>query len=452
MAYHLMRPVVEEMGDAGFEHLAAIPFVMHDSWAYEREASRYLRERAMGLAFHLGASSVVPARRKPTKTSVTNFGGALINFLEWCEARGKNWRTVEYSALLDEYQAEMERGSWSASGRRLAASTQNLRVGEAVYYLSWAALRELRPAFLVPVEVRKVQAPSHKNAWGHEARDVAVRAGRVRPDPKTLRLPSDAKVKQWRAAVVARQGPTKALMVDLVLQTGIRRAECAEWRVDTLPLLRENWNITADRVVVTIRYGAKGGPKYSDKFGDEAGPPRNIEMPLGLAERIHAYREFKRKANRSTYVRSGTTAAEQARRRAEREPRLFLSDFDGTPVRAHTLYDAWANVRPIPFLGWTVHLGRDWWACKTLLTAVAREAVAANLSRSEPLGVGWMRGAATDAIRMEIQPQLGHVDEKTTELYLQWVINSFDRGVLDDTYQASLEQVCEEILSENRHD
>lgn len=436
------------MKEAGFSALSHIPFVLDGQWRYEDSASWYLRDRAM-LAFSPGTDSgtAQASGRYPTRKSLEAFGRALTNFLEWCEARRFDWRKVEYTKhLINGYQAEMQRGSWSASGRKLSARTINGRVGEACHFLDWASQRALREAFKIITVTKNVSLPTHRNSRGHEAVQKEVRAGRVRPDPAKLRLPTDVEIEVWHRSVRIESGYTKALMCELILKTAIRREETCQWRIDTLPLDRKDWLVRGESVTVTIEYGTKGAKTYEDddlEEGGERGPARSIVMPLSLAEKLAHYREYMRPGNRSTFVRGASNDAERRARRRTPNNLLFLSDTTGRPVKASRLYEAWTGASRRPFAGWSPHGGRHYWACKTLIAAIERHRRTAGANApAVSLSPTWITGCANDALLLEIKPQLGHIDPATTELYIKWVTQTFSQAELHDAHLADLEGVA----------
>lgn len=438
-----MMPDKAEMQRAGFGGLTRVPFVLGPDWVYHDQASWFLRDRAL-LAYTPGfnSASARASGKYPTPKSLEAFGRALINFLEWCQAREVDWRCAEYTKdLVEGYQAEMERGSWSAAGSKLSPSTVNGRVGEATHFLDWAAQRGLREPFAVATIKMKVSAPTHRNAHGHEAITVEVRAGRVRPAPSGLRLPTDIEAEAWLRSVNVEKGRTKALMCELVLKTGIRRQEACEWRVDTLPRDRSDWAVRGAKVTVKIMYGTKGS-KIEETDGSQRGPERSIVMPLELAERFADYRELVRPGNRATFVRQAANDSERRARRREKIDRLFLSDDTGEPVKAGRLYEAWTSVSRVPFKGWSPHGGRHYWACKTLIAAIERHRKAISTPGAvTSLSPNWISGCATDAMMLEIKPQLGHVDVVTSEKYIGWVTQTYEAAELHDAHLADLEGI-----------
>jgi integrase len=436
-----MWPILGQMKESGFEHLAEIPFVISGGSGYHLEASRYLRERAL-LTWHRG---VARNRTKyPTRQSLSTFASSLVDFLDWCKATSRDWRTVDYTDdLISGYQEQMGTGLWSASGNKLSAQTINMRVNEAMQFLNWAASCTLRQPFNVITEKRTITLSSHKNAGKKVQKEVVVRAGRVRPDPAVLRLPTPQEVTRWRMAVKIEKGFTKGLMCDLILETGIRREEACEWRIDTLPFNRDEWEVVGENAKVLIQYGAKG-EKATDENGEKRGPARYIKVPLSMAERLHHYRENIRPNSRSTFVKANSSTPTERRELARTNPRqLFLSDSNGRPIRAKTLYTAWTTVSYVPFIGWSPHGGRHFWSCTTLIAAVNRNAAALGSPLNSGTNTNWILGCVNDTLMMEIQPQLGHVSSDITEQYLQWALQASAQVDLNDGYQAALDASIE---------
>lgn len=437
MTNYVMWPILAAMQKAGFGHLANIPFVIAGAKGYHREASWYLRDRAL-LAWTPGNNQ--HSGRYPTRQSLSTYASSMVNFFDWCDENSRDWHAIEYTTdLVQGYQQQMASGLWSANGKPLSAQTINMRVNEAMRFLQWSAARSLRKPFEAITVTRRLSLPSHQHGGKNVQRDIEVRAGKVRPDPVTLRLPAEPEVARWLKVVEIEKGPTKALMCDLILQTAIRREEACQWRVDTLPESRNDWNVNGDTVTVKLEYGTKGS-KTIDENGDERGPARNITMPIALAERLDHYRKNVRLANRSKFVRANSSTPAERRELAKANPRqLFLSDSNGLHIKDHTLYEAWTNVSYLPFDGWSPHGGRHYWACTTLLAAIRRNAAALGSSLNAATSSNWITGCANDTLMMVIKPQLGHVSSATTEQYLKWVLNASAQVNLNDGYQAALD-------------
>lgn len=390
-----MWPDSDRMREAGFGHLINIPYVIGGKAGYHDAASRYLSDRALLAWKPVNTKS---NGRRPTRLSLSSYASCLVDFLNWCESTSRDWRTVDYASdIVRGYQAQMGHGLWSASGKSLAPQTIKMRVGEAVRFLQWSVARDLRKPFDACTTSQLSQA-----------------ASRVHTDPAKLRLPTALEVARWLKVVNIEKGHSKALMCDLIIQTGIRREEVCQWRVDTLPLSRHDWNVNGDTVSVRLEYGTKGG-KISDD-GDERGPARYIEMPFAMAERLHRYRENNRLGNRSKFVKANSkTVAERRELIKANPPQLFLSDSNGSIIQSHTLYDAWAHVSWLPAEGWSPQGGRHFWACETLLNGLRRHAIATDWVK------GYDQSIMVMMMALVIEPQLGHVSAGTAQQYFTWV-------------------------------
>jgi integrase len=441
MAY-LFWPMSTELKRAGYEAVANVPFIIDSSWSYNRPASRYLRERA--LAEWSPRQELAGFGCLLTEDTLETYGECLCDLLEWLEAKPLSLVDVEYNKdILNGYQQDMRRGHWSSDGHGLSARTVTLRTAVAVDYLNWTAARGIRAAFSVPRRSKRISARSGTSSYGQHWINIEARDGRVRPDPKELRLPNDLEMRRWLRAVKVEKGPTKETMCDLVVQSAIRREEAVQWRVDTLPLDRSSWRVKGDNVELTIRHGTKG-PKSIDERGEKTGPPRQIGIPIALALKLEHYREFIRPRQREMYVARGKDAVERRLRMNDAPKQLFLSDSTGQPISAQSFYEAWTKVSSVPYVGWSPHLGRDYWACKTLLSLMAREARAFDLSNTAAVGE-MFRLTAMDIITMVIQPQLGHAQLATTQIYLTWVHRVLALRPLYDEYEAELESLAEPV-------
>jgi integrase len=415
MLYTVFWPDEEAMRKAGFGSVAIVPAIFCEQWKYQKEVSWYLRDRAAGNAFEIGQS----VRRFPTPSSMDGYARAMTDFLEWCDWVGCKWQEVEYKAdLIDRYQVHMQSGSWAVRGVGLKPRTYNLRVDEACHFLRWAARKKLRTIFTVTTyrTSRRSGGPSARGA----SIEVVSRTGRGRPDPISLRIPQPQEINRWLNYVQLKRGRTKALMCELIMATGIREQECAQWRTFTLPADNTKWGSEDVYVTVMIEYGAKG-EKRRNARGDEVGPSRHISVPIALAERLREYAGARRTKSRQIYVNAAENSTERRKRQLEREDRLFLAEYDGRPISADTIYKAWAIMPEeyMPFLGWSPHGGRHYWACMALWNSfMEREAL---LAEGMVPTSDWVTAGANSDLRLLIQPQLGHVNEKTTQAYLVWL-------------------------------
>ncbi len=437
MPFYLVWPDASRMTAEGFGKVADIPAVFNTDWAYQEAPSKFIRERALRTYLPRNARMSVEVL---TMASKQVFGDSICNFLEWCEFRNHDWRLLDYNThILQGYQKEMSAGSFSASHRGLAPATVNLRVQEACNFLEWASIRKLRGGFEVPTILITKHRQNPMLSHGHKLQEIAVRQGAARPNPASLHMPSRLSVQRWLDCVRIEKGVTKHLMAELVINTAVRREEAVQWRTHTLPENKNDWMIKGGEVAVQVEYGAKG-PKHYNKRGDLVGPQRTVFLPLELAEKIHTYRETKRLKYFATYVKKGSTPEERNLRKKKIFKQLFLSDFTGEPVSSQTFYDAWTEATHIPYKGWSPHLGRHYWACNELLKQLDKQlAIVKHIDKAQ-IPIDWIRGNVQDSIFLRIRPQLGHIDEKTTERYVSWVAQQYHSGNMSDGFELALEE------------
>jgi integrase len=356
--------------------------------------------------------------RYPTKKTLENIANHLSNFIEWMQWKSADWRALDYTGGVMAYQSDMFSGQWAAEGSGLSAGTVNNRIGEACSFLKWAAHRRLRDQFkLVSAPVNK-RGKSGTSSVGHLPNEIKARAGGFRSDPGILRLPTEEEVLRWLRDVRLRRGPTKALMCTLVLETAIRIQEAVQWRVDTLPLDQRQWVVIGGNVQVTICYGAKGPKRHPDS---DEGPPRIISVPISLAKKLDTYRSLRRVVLHGRWVQAAKSKSEMQSRRLQPMPnRLFLSDYTGRPFTDQAFYSGWKNVPSLPYKEWSPHLGRHYWACITLLRSQQEKAASIG-KQLDQLPDDWITSQATTDIQLIIRPQLGHVSDETSQLYLKWI-------------------------------
>lgn len=426
------------LSQRGFGIVSHVPFVFDEDWKYHRESSNYLIERAT-CTWPDGDGQF--AKRYPTKQSLQNYAESLTNFLEWADIRGIDWHIVNYTEhLYGGYQKEMLSGRWSKAGFPLAPATINRRVNEACCFLSWAAARGHREVFQVLTETLHRHDDVAINSHGHSHKEILSRIGRVRRNPKHLRLPTDIEIGKWLRFVRIQRGHTKELMCRLILDTGIRREEAACWRVDTLPELIENWEVLGNQVKVNIKFGCKG-QNYGEDSGDKIGPERSIWMSLSMANQLHQYRRGLRMKSNAVRVAEVKEKSERRARIAQPPRHLFLSEHSGRRITGDSLYETWTGVDFLPFSGWSPHAGRHWWACKVLLREHKKRKVQLDPLNTVTVPLNWTSGNATSDIQLLIRPQLGHIDKTTTELYVQWVVKILETDGIQFAYQDFLDEI-----------
>jgi integrase len=425
----------KQLEDEGYGHLAKVPFIRDSQLSYATQPNRFLIDLALGVWDPRNRGSK-PRATPPTSASMLSMANWLVNALEWADTRGFDLMTCDYTmVLVRQYQTEMSKGIWSSRGSALQPATINARTGIAFNYQMWGADKGLREAVSVPTMTVTYITPSYRSSRSHEAKTVEVRQGRVRQKPKTFVFPSAQQVDDWREAIYKTpRGQTEGLLIDLILDTAIRREEAACWRVDTLPLSRGDWKIVNpgvpsedQRVLVALKYGNKG-PEVGRDHGDKIGPEQNIKVPLPLAEMLADYRTQVRPKALATAVAKGKTLAAQQRIRDE-SVHLFLNPKDGMRYTGKQIYGLWTMVE-CPH-GWSPHAARHYWACTTLKQRMEENArliqtllATPNISAHSPLVVG-MGSSAMSIIQLEIKPQLRHVSEEVTNQYVEWLFGQF---------------------------
>ncbi|WP_213779132.1 site-specific integrase [Caballeronia sp. dw_276] len=431
---------------AGFGKVAHLPFIMDSRPGYHRLSSRFLLERGLGKWHPETRGQTTLTRRIPTPRSIKNYADWLVNFLEWAEMRKLNLTSCDYvDDIVNGYQKDMEKGKWSRDGKKLSNSTINCRVMLASELLLWMFDKGLRPKFEV------VTIPVAGGNFGKKVKSE-VRLGNLRENKRRLRMPSQEELILWLNSVYRNFGFTYGLMCESILTTAMRREEIACLRVDSLPEDRREWHLkdvdapfAQQRVLITIQYGVKG-QAYGEDHGDKIGPRRDIWIPMHLAERWHAYRSVKGARSAALKRRVATTSnIQEKRRRIKESVCLFLDEKTGNRISSKQLYHAWTGGM-VPYRGWSPHRGRDWWSCATLMQ---------ELEERFPREKGFdettklhLAGAARDVIRFIIQPQLGHVNEETTMIYLQWFMDAIARNVTIG-YDEELQKYAQNVYGEN---
>ncbi len=457
MSYLLFKPDEAFLVKVGFQSIAHVPVIFNDKWAYQREANRWLRERAIGedVQHEDGGGNI------PTRQSLITIARCLIDFLAWCDwadPRPKKldpelpfhpWKEIEYTKdLRSRYQKSMLDGSWSFFLKPLSPSTINSRVSEAARFCKWAVRVGLREKpFDIPYDIsyRKVKGIS---SHSHKVVEKKSRKGLVRPHPSDLRLPTIQQVEKWFNSVKIKKGPTLSLMCRLVMEVGLRREECCQWDLEYLGTDPTKWQVKFGYVILKIKYGTKG-PDYAEvdntldgctKYPRVIGPTRIVYVPLDLAHDLIDYRNKIRLKLLSKYINNATSKNERELRIKEVKTwhRLFLSDYDGRPINGPTLLKAF-KVNP-PYPEWQTHLGRHYFACYFMLNKLRQDW---KIEKTTDLERGawtspppdWVMFKGQAALLM-LKKLLGHVNEKTSEMYLVWLLEAFN---LHSDYVEALE-------------
>lgn len=443
-------PYLEEMG---FGRVARFPFIMDERPGYHRLANQFLIDRGLGK-WAPGYRGREESRLQPSAVSLKNFAHWLANFLEWCQCRAKDPMKADYTIdLIQHYQGEMIKGIWSRDNIGLKPKTVNARVSVAIDYLHWAADKGLREPLHTPKIIKTCAVNTPANSIRHETRLVESRRGKVREEKRRLGFPLESEIAAWLQRLYERC-PTEGLIAETVLETAVRRAEVAAWRVDTLPLNPREWRIANpdkplehQAVLVEIMFNAKGR-EYGQDHGDKIGPRGTIRVPMPLALKLHDYSEKMRSKALLLTTRKAKTRTEAERIRRE-SVHLFLNPRTGERYTGANIYEFWRSVkRP---RGWSPHLARDFWACSVLWRhiqehkALLEHALKTNVDEAV---LKTLQLQAESCIQLTIQPQLRHSSQETTMIYLNWLSDRL--GINNNFYQSWVEQLSQEDGAEGQ--
>lgn len=405
-----------------------VPHIFTSALRSHIDARAYLIDRAFGR-WPASTSRVV----YPSRLSLKTYAANLANFLEWAERRGVDTLTCTYQLdVQGRYQREMLEGIWSATGKGLSPGTVNARIDAAVSYLSWlvAVGKRCKP-FDVPTEIVKVSYGTAVRMH-RSIKEVKVRVGALRTPTGELHLPSHTEVRDFIATsreAVGEDGPIFSLMAEMIFLTAIRREELVCLRKDLLHEDKAQWKVVGQglpfarqQVLASLQFGTKGRELGRCSLtGDKIGPQRTILIPMSLALKLHEYEAHQRLVSLNKALKAVKPAERVALR--DRTPHLFLRA-DGRRWTGQSFFDAWKKV-PMPPSGRIhPHTARHWWACAKLQARII-ETQAANQSGNLPV-------TARSIIELEIQPQLGHRDSKTTEMYVRWLTRQQSTPVMLD--------------------
>jgi integrase len=420
MAY-LVEPDSEYCAALGISTLGHIPGIWSKNWTPEVDAMDYLIAKGTGRWVTGQERSSYGAQVPLAANSMLAFGHDLANFFSWCERRRVSWQELSYGQLVLDYQGDMTSGRWALlnKGRSLSASTINRRMLTAIDFLNFASQRGRRGPF--EAEFRDVR---YTSTSGHQATG-AQRVGKVRQNPKELRLPSLCEIKAWLIDIRATFGKTPYLLAKSEIAIGLRPEEVLLLRRDQVPTLPSTMVGT---VRMTICYGTKGGRNPNDP--EKRGKPRDVRVPVDLLMEWDGYITGHRKLCLRKF---------QALNPGQPAPReLFLSKYTGRPLGYDRFREIWKSPKSLPFLGFTPHTARHVWACYTLAEKIREEhtlaagavgpisTLAANLNQN--------------LIRTWITTQLGHIDQRTSETYVQWLTDYFGAASYIESWWDSLNE------------
>lgn len=440
--------------ELGFGRVARFPFIMDERPGYHRLANQFLIDRGLGK-WSPRQRGREEALLLPSSVSLKNFAHWLANFLEWCHCRAKDPLQADYKIdLIQHYQSEMIKGIWSRDNIGLKPKTINARVAIATDYLSWAADKGLREPFHTPKVIKTYITINPDISAGYMAKSVEGRRGKVREDKRRLGFPVEREIAAWLQRLFQRC-PTEGLIAETVLETAVRRAEAAAWRVDTLPLNPKEWRIANPEksiehqaVLVELVFNTKGR-EYGEDHGDKIGPRGTIRVPMPLALKLHEYRMKVRPKALMVATRKAKNRVEAEKIRRE-SVHLFLNPRNGERYTGASIYELWRSVeRP---RGWSPHLARDFWACSVLWRHIQEHKAlldyALNANVNEAV-LKTLQLHAESCIQLTIQPQLRHANQETTMIYLNWLSDRL--GMNMNFHQNWVEQLSQEVDAEEKN-
>ena len=452
--YRVVYGTKEFLTKSGFGRVAALPFIMDHRAGYHWIANNFLIDIGLGewsVGTH-GAEhgSALP----PTKRTMHNYAHWLKNYLEYCHARGKDPLKADYKIdLIQSYQGEMSAGSWSRDNVGLKAKTVNARVSIACMFLQWAVDKGLREPFHIPKVRRTLVFDSPHSSGARVTKTVEARRGKVRESKRRLGFPDEIEIGAWLMRV-RETCPTEGLIAELILETALRRAEAAAWRIDTLPLDPVEWNVVNrnapiknQAVVVLLRYDTKGHD-YGEDHGDKIGPQDNILVPMPLALKLHEYRQKIRPKALTVALRKAKNIREATSLRKD-AVHLFLNPDSGERYSGQNIYDFWTRSSARCPRGWSPHLARDFWACSVLWKHLTQHQALLDHATKNQTDFSVLKVLTLDIvgfIQLTIRPQLRHVGLETTMLYLQWVSDRL--GVNLNFHETYMQQLSEEDIEE----
>lgn len=451
--FRVVYTTQEFLEERGFGRVAHLPFVMDSRPGYHRIANQFLIDVGLGEwspgTRGLEHASTMP----PTKVTMHNYAHWLANYLEYCHARGKDPLKADYQIdLIQGYQGEMSTGSWSRDNTGLAAKTVNSRVAVACMYLQWAVDKGLREPFHIPKVRKTFVVDSRESSGARTTKTVEARRGKVRESKRRLGFPNEIKIAAWLSRV-REKCSVRGLIAELILETALRRAEAAAWRIDTLPLDPDEWNVVNQNrpiehqaVCVTLRYETKGC-SHGEDHGDKIGPEGDILLPMQLALKLHEYRQKVRPRALTIALRKSKSVREAEILR-DNTVHLFLDPTNGERFTGQKIYDFWTCKSVQCPRGWSPHLARDFWACSTLWKHLETQKNLLESVVNNKLDPSVLKVLALDVegfIQLTIQRQLRHISRETTMIYLQWVSDRLSVNLnLNENY---MQQLCEEEIN-----
>lgn len=452
--YRVVYPTEEFLKMRGFGRVANLPFIMDHRPGYHRLANEFLIDVGLGEWSSATRGTEQASTMPLTETTMHNYAHWLANYLEYCHSRSKNPLKAHYKVdLIQSYQGEMTAGSWSRDNVGLMAKTVNARVDVACMFLLWAVDKGLRESFHVPKVRKTLTFDNARSSGANMTKTVEARRGKVRESKRRLGFPNEKVIGAWLTRLYEKCY-VEGLIAELIIETAVRRAEAAAWRVDTLPLNPSKWHVVNPEkpiehqaIQVLLRYQTKGH-KYGEDHGDKVGPEGNILLPMPMALKLHEYRRKIRSKAMTIKLRKAKDIREAEALR-EDAVHLFLNPDTGERYTGQKIYDFWTNERVQCPRGWSPHLGRDFWSCSVLWKHLVQQQTLVDhviKNKTDPSVLKILALDIEGFIQLTIQPQLRHVSRETSMLYLQWVSDRL--GVNMNFHENYLQQLSELDIDE----
>lgn len=408
---YLIKSDPDECERLGIAALSHIPGVWSAGFEPISDAIDYLIAKGTGKWSGGGERSSYAAFKSLSTASMTAYGNDVVTFFDWCESQSIDWHTAETIDLVVAYKSSLdERGNLRPKRRRLAASTINRRVGTALDFLAFCRARygggstSSRLEIASSVRCRK----SHSKMRSSDA--TIVKSTKSKVHPKALRLPTISELNCWLSALREKHGISPYLISKTIVGVGLRAEEALLLRADQLPPIPAAGSTTAR---MEITFGTKGGRDPQDP--DRRGKPRYVRVPITLLKELHGYATGHRKLCLHRYHKD---------KRADDVPKeLFLSRYTGMRYSYSRFYELWTSPR-LPFDHFSPHIGRHTWACYTLLEKIKNE-IELSVGVDGPLA-SIATNLHQNLIETWVSTQLGHVDDRTSLMYLNWVMEELD--------------------------
>lgn len=265
------------------------------------------------------------------------YGQALLDFFQYLEAHGLDWKDVDQRTLLA-YRRAQEAAPSKHTGRHVSRSTIQMRLLVACRFYAWASEQGFLPANPVRYREVKIRRPRDTDLLAHVPRTATrsvpeVAYERLGKCDEVRWLPHE-QVMQWINSI--RHWRDK-LMAKLLYRSGMRRAELLTLQTSAIP---ERKSIDVSRSEVSFEIRGKGGRW----------------RPVYVATRdllaLHDYIAVRRRA-----VLKERKLAHDA---------IWISERTAQPLRVEALNEIFAAISARCGINVTPHMLRHSWAVLAL--------------------------------------------------------------------------------------